>query len=98
MFARRSLGDSPLEHESTDLGLLDFIGRDSDKSLMPVSIKLPDGNDVTPKGDKHNKMTVSYYVDEDLVKRIKALATLTERSYSSLASEAFRMILRQYGF
>lgn len=98
MFGRRSLGDSPLEHESTDVGLLDFIGRENEKSMMPVSITLSGVDHTIHREDKHSKTTVSYYLEEDLIKRVKALATLTERSYSSLAAEALRMILRQYGF
>lgn len=97
MFARRSLGDSPLEHKSSDLGLLDFIGRGSDNSMLPVAIKTSD-TEIPHIGEKHNKKTVSYYLDSDLVKRVKALATLTEQSYSSLVTEALKMLFRKYGF
>ena len=97
MFARRSLGDSPFEHESSDIGLLDFIGRGIDESVTPVAIEIPEIETVLTE-IKHDKKTVSYYLETDLVKRVKALATLTEQSYSSLVTEALRKLLKEYGF
>jgi|GEM_PF-3194826 len=97
MLARRSLGDSPLEHEPSDIGLLDFIGRSPEKAVTPRPLKAPE-IDKSHNDHKADKKIVSYYVDKDVIKRVKALATLTERSYSSLAAEALRNLLRNYGF
>ena len=95
MFARRSLGDSPLEHKSNDVGLLDFIGKGSE----PAVLALPALRTMEKDHNEHtDKKTVSYYLEDHLVTRVKALATLTERSYSSLASEALKILLQKYGF
>lgn len=97
MLARRSLGDSPLEHEPVDIGMLDFIGRAPEKAVKPRPIKASMA-DKSHDEQKADKKIVSYYVEKDIIKRVKALATLTERSYSSLVAEALRKLLREYGF
>ena len=98
MLARRSLGDSPLEHEPVDIGMLDFIGRVSKKAVKPRPIKASSVADKSQDDQKADKKIVSYYVEKSIIKRVKALATLTERSYSSLVAEALRNLLREYGF
>ncbi len=91
------MGDSPLEHEPSDIGLLDFIGRSPEKAVKPRPLKVPEA-DKSHNDHKIDKKIVSYYVEKDIIKRVKALATLTERSYSSLVAEALRNLLREYGF
>lgn len=97
MFTRRSLGDSPLEHESNDIALLDFIGR-SNKGIATRGMKgiHDSGNAQTER--KPDKKIVSYYIESKIVKRMKALASVANRSYSSLVTEGMKKLLKEYGF
>lgn len=95
MLTRRSLGDSPLEHTSDeDVALLDFIGRGqkaTEKHEKPE--QKTEVTEVQP-----SKKIVSYYLDNDVVRKLKFLATITDRSYSSLVEEGLKKLLQDYGF
>lgn len=97
MLTRRSLGDSPLEHESNDLALLDFIGRDRNGIVSPGAKGFHNSNKVG-KDNTPNKKIVSYYIERGIIRRLKTLASVTNRSYSSLVAEGLKKLLMEHGF
>jgi hypothetical protein len=93
MGKKKSLGHSPLGFDFDDGLTYDFIPDLNEQIIQEVD---------HPEKDKmenaSSKTVVSYYIEEQLVGRIKKLAHITDQSYSSVATNAFTDYLQKEGF
>lgn len=93
MGKKKSLGHSPLGFDF-DGGLsYDFIPDLNEQIVQEVEHPDKGRNEKNP-----NKTVVSYYLEEQLVNRIRKIAHITEQSYSAIATTAFTDFLQKEGF
>ncbi len=80
MSKKKSLGHNPLSYSMRRHASFDFISPSTEEKSdhSPEQIEEP---------KKVNKLTVSYYLEEPLVNRIKAIADARETSYSAIVNE-----------
>lgn len=78
MSKKKSLGHNPLAYSTRRHASFDFITPSKDEE--------EDGLLTSEEDKKVNKTTVSYYLEEPLVKRVKNLADQKDMSYSALVN------------
>lgn len=83
MSKKKSLGHNPLSYSMRRHASFDFISpsseEEADRAIEQVQ-----------KPKKVNKLTVSYYLEEPLVNKIKAIAKARETSYSAIVNEMLK--------
>lgn len=84
----------PLEDELVGDEMLNFIG----KNTLGQQQSLAMDDFESFKDVKKEKKICSYYLEKDLVQRLKGLAHLTELSYSRVVSKAISEYVEEYGF
>ncbi len=77
MSKKPSLGHNPLDQNLRNHGSFDFI-----KDTAPKKEKSKKA-----KGKTVSKKVVSYYLEEDVIDKIKTIAKTEEKSFSALANE-----------
>lgn len=93
MGRKKSLGHSPLGFDF-DGGLsYDFIPDLNEQIVQEV-----DHPDKEKIEKNQHKIVVSYYLEEQLVDRIKKFAHFSENSYSAVATDAFTDYLQKEGY
>ena len=87
MAKKSSLGHNPLAYSLRNHASFDFI-RDTTQDQVKSR---PDS-----AGKKPAKKVVSYYLDEQLVERIKEIADHKEESYSQIAGDMLKDSVERY--
>jgi nitrogenase subunit NifH len=93
MGRKRSLGHNPIGFNFDDGLTYDFI-----PNLNEQIVKEVEHPEKQEESKIQNKTIVSYYIEENIIDRIKLFAKLTEQSYSSVATNAFEDFLHKEGF
>ena len=93
---RKSFRYDPLQLEATPAESLRFIGGGHDKHVRHVT----DNSSISANetDEKKEKKIVSYYIELDLVHRLKQLADITNQCYSGIVSNAIREFVEQYEY
>jgi hypothetical protein len=88
MSKKKSLGHNPLAYSTQRHASFDFI--------TPSENNEGDGDDKNTAHNKNkvNKITVSYYLEEPLVNKVKSLADSKESSYSALVTRLLKKSLK----
>jgi hypothetical protein len=90
---RKGFRYDPLQLEATPAESLGFIGGGQNKHIRPVTNNLSNETE-----EKKEKKIVSYYIELDLIKRLKRLADITNQCYSGIVSNAIREFVEQYKY
>jgi len=85
MSKKKSLGHNPLAYSTRRHASFDFITPLKDEG---------EGIAATDDDKRVNKVTVSYYLEEPLVKEVKNLADQKEMSYSALVNGILKNSLK----
>ncbi len=88
MSTKKSLGHNPLAYSTQRHASFDFITPSEDNEDDG------EGKRTAQKKNKVNKLTVSYYLEEPLVKDVKSLAKSRESSYSALVNQLLKKSLK----
>jgi hypothetical protein len=90
---RKGFRYDPLQLEATPAESLRFIGGGHDKQVGHVTNSSSSDTD-----EKKEKKIVSYYIELDLIQRLKQLADITNQCYSGIVSSAIREFVEQYKY
>jgi len=93
MGRKKSLGHSPLGYDFNDGLSFDFI-----PDLNEPIVKVVDHPEWHKQDKPPAKEVVSYYVEKQIIDRIRTFAHITEQSYSAVAINAFTEYLQKEGF
>lgn len=93
MSRKKSLGHNPLGFSGFDQDSLQFIGSKSDQHHSQYH-----GHHQHDHHKHAEKKVVSYYLEVNLVRRLKRIAHSEGRYYSSLVSEAVENLIDEYDF
>ena len=80
------MGHNPLEHNHLADAKFDFI---------PYTEGGSDQEESAEKEKKINKKTVSYYLEEDLIRDVKRAATREKMTFSSFVGHVLKRALRK---
>lgn len=98
MKSRKSLGEDPLTDRYGDEAELGFIGTVSreagrrEKKVTQSRQSFSQGS----RPDESRKKVYSFYLDEQLVERMRELAGKVNMNYSAVAGYAIEELLRKY--
>ena len=84
----------PLSEEFSVVDSLDFIGT---TTLEKTSQFVVDDM-ICEEDEKKEKKIYSYYLEKDVVKRLKRFARLTEKTYSSVVNRAILEYVDEFGY
>lgn len=87
MRKKKSLGHNPLAYSMLNASSFAFISEVTGQAM-------DEGKTETAKVS--SKVTVSYYLEEKLVNRIKTLAENRQSSYSALVNRMLKQKLKEY--
>lgn len=91
MSKKKSLGHNPLAYSTRNHASFDFIA----PSMEHEAKKEP--ADSAPEPEKKvNKITTSYYLEEPMVEKIKALADANDMSYSAFVTDLLKKALNSH--
>lgn len=106
MSKKKSLGSSPIEFRSQksamgfipDLGVSKNNKESSEKSVKTISktstnSQTKKSNTTSTESEKTKKKIVSYYLEIDLIDRVKSIANKNDMYYSSLVTAALEQWL-----
>jgi hypothetical protein len=98
MTKKKSLGHIPLGYSMTGNATFDFI---PDRST-PETVSVDEPVEGLMKEQEHpeasKKKVVSYYLEEDIINRLRRVADDTNESYSSVASAAIDVYATYMGY
>lgn len=84
----------PLSEEFSVVESLDFIG----SSTLKEPPTLDERENDTYQEEKTEKKIYSYYLEKDVVSRLKRFARLTENTYSSIVNRAINDYVEGFGY
>lgn len=102
MAKSKSLGSSPIEFKSkkSSMGFIPDLGVSGDKKkpseepsktlLKTAENKKEEKKESDSQSSKTKKKVVSYYIDTDLIDRVKSVADQKDMYYSSLVTTALK--------
>ncbi len=98
MAKKKSLGHSPLGIMTEEKLNYDFIPNLNEKLVREVDHPDKINNLIYElEPESTNKIVVSYYLDESIIKKLKQFAKRSEQSYSAVAGNAFTFYLQEQG-
>ena len=98
MSKKKSLGHNPLAYSTRRHASFDFIApsdsseesAEKSKSVAPSHKPEEKPKKAAPSNQSVNKVTASYYLEEPLVNKVKAMANENNTTYSAIVSDILK--------
>ena len=94
--SKKIMGHNPLEERGRFTQTLDFIGSNGSNGFTSDNETASSNTNHRVLRKKAQKKVVSYYLEVDLIRRLKMLANYQDYCYSGLVSEALWQYIENF--